>query len=209
MLSSRNAWLRLKCYLVSMKNILSRPFSLRLLVCYFLCLPISQGGEILDSYINYENGHYQIRLQMKIEAETETVYAILTDFNHLKDLNPTIKTSRLVHSEGKQHKVQIIAEGCVWFFCQEIMQVQQITELGNGYIQGVTLPKESNMEYGRVLWHIQPQDEFTVIQYRADVVPGFFVPPLIGPYFMKRRMLEEAEKTIHEIERIAQLEESY
>ena len=188
-----------------MKSILP----LKILICYILFLPISHAGEVLDSYINYEDAHYQVRLKMKIEAELETVYAILTDFNHLKDLNHNIKTSRLLQSNRKQHKVLIVAEGCVWVFCQEIKQVQLITELGNGYIQGVTLPDESNMEYGRVLWHIQQQDEFTVINYRADVVPGFFVPPLIGPYIMQLRLLEEAERTIREIERIAQFEESY
>ncbi len=172
-------------------------------------LSICHAGEIIDSYIHYDNGHYLIRLEMKIEAEPATVYAILMDFNHLKDLNDAIKTSRLLQSDGQQHKVQIIAEGCVWFFCQEIKQVQQVTELGKGYIQVKTLPEESNMEYGRILWHIYQQDDFTIIHYRADVVPGFFVPPVIGPYFMKRRLLEEAEKTINGIEHLAQDEESY
>lgn len=191
-----------------MKGILEWTQARKLFVCYFFIFPlISHAGEVLNSYVNYADGHYLVRLEMKIEADQDTVYAILTDFNHLTQLNDTIKSSRLLESDGQVHRVQIEAEACVWFFCQKIKQVQRVTELGKGYIKAATLPEESNMEYGRILWHIQQEDGFTLIHYRADVVPGFFVPPLIGPYFMKTRLLEEAEKTIRGIERIAQRKE--
>ena len=146
---------------------------------------------------------------MKIEAEVDTVYAILTDFDNLTSLNKAIKLSRLLKSDGKHHLVTIEAEGCVWFFCQEIIQTQWVTERGNGYISAVTLPERSNLEYGRVLWHIRQEDEYTVISYRSDVVPKFFVPPLIGTYIMKNKMLEKAQQTIQNIERIAQENENY
>ena len=146
---------------------------------------------------------------MKIEAEPETVYAILTDFNNLTLVNKAIKQSKLLKSEGKRHMILIEAEGCVWYFCKTVRQVQWVTENGNGYISAVTLPEKSNLEYGRVLWHIRQEDEYTVISYHTDIVPAFFVPPLIGPYLMKKRMLVEAEKTIQNIEQLAQQDESY
>ena len=74
-----------------------------------------------------------------------------------------------------------------------------------GADQAVTLPDKSDMEYGRVLWHIVQQGDFTVINYHADVVPAFFVPPLLGPYLLKGRMLEEAQKTIEGIERLVRI----
>ena len=191
-----------------MKEFFEWTHALTLVVYCFFAFPLtSHAGDVLNSYVGYEDGHYLVQLEMEIEAEIDTVYAILTNFNDLKQLNDSIKISRLLATNGKVHQVQIVAEGCVWFFCQTVKQVQQVTELDNGYIQAVTLPEHSNMEYGRVLWHIQQEDGFTLIQYRADVVPGFFVPPLIGPYFMKARLREEAEKTIHGIERIAQFED--
>ena len=169
----------------------------------------SQAGEVMHSHVDYADGHYLVRVVMTIEAEAETVYAILTDFNHLTTLNKSIKRSQLLKSEGKHHMVKIEAEGCVWFYCQKVVQTQWLTERDNGYISAITLPEQSNLEYGRVLWHIRQEDEYTTISYRADVVPNFFVPPLIGPYIMKKRMLEKATETLHNIERIAQYEENY
>ncbi|MDH5446749.1 MAG: hypothetical protein OEY52_14455, partial [Gammaproteobacteria bacterium] len=135
--------------------------------------------------------------------------AILTDFDNIHKLNNAIKHSKLLKSEGKHHLIRIEAEGCVWFFCQKVFQTQWVTEQGNGYISAVTLPEKSNLEYGRVLWHIRQQEEFTIINYRTDIVPKFFVPPLIGTYIMKNKMFEEAKQTIQTIERIAQDDENY
>lgn len=174
-----------------------------------LLLSGSPAGEITHSYVDYEDGHYLVRLVMKIEADMETVYSLLTDFDQLTKLNDSIKVSRLLHSNDKQHRILIEMEGCVWIFCRRVNQVQQVTEMGMGYIKAVTLPDQSDMEYGRVLWHIQQQDNVTVISYSADVIPAFFVPPLIGPYLMKDRLLEEAEKTIRGIERLARQKQKH
>ena len=196
-----------KCYLVYMIPI---RFLKKRLTSQVMCLALftnCQAGEVLHSHIAYEDSHYLISLTMKIEAGLDRVYAILTDFNHLTRVNDTIKLSRLLHSKGKVHLVQIDAEGCVWIFCKRVRQVQRITEMGRGYIQAVTLPEKSDMEYGRVLWHIEEQDGFTIISYNADFVPAFFVPPLLGPYILKGRLLAAGIKTIHGIERIAQDDE--
>lgn len=182
------------------------------LVQFLFLLLLSSGisaGEVSHSHVDYDDGHYLVRLVMKIEAEMETVYAILTDFDNLHELNRSIKQSRLLKSEGKHHLVKIEAEGCVWFFCQQLIQTQWVTEQGRGYISAVTLPEKSNLEYGRVLWHIRQQGEYTIISYRTDIVPGFFVPPLIGPYIMKKRLLKKAQETIQTIEQIAQQDENY
>jgi len=192
-----------------MENRITRSCIFGLLINSLLLPALSQAGEVRLSHVDYQGGHYLVQLEMKIEAELDTVYTILTDFNNLNQVNDSIKISRLLHSEGKQHHVLFEVEGCVWFICRRVKQVQRVNEMGNGYIQGVILPDKSDMEYGRVLWHIRYEDGHTFIQYRADFVPAFFIPPLIGPYIMKGRLLEEGEKTIQGIERIAQIEESY
>lgn len=179
-----------------------------LISCGLLLLSaLSQAGEVLESHIAYEDGHYLISLTMKIEAGLDKVYTSLTDFNHLTRLNNNIKLSRLLQSKDKQHLVQIEAEGCVWIFCRRVRQLQRVTEMGHGYIQAVDLPDKSDMEYGRILWHIVEQDGFTIISYRADFVPAFFVPPLIGPYLLKGRLLAAGKKTIHGIEQLVRVKQ--
>jgi len=183
--------------------------TLSLLFSLLLVTGDAYSAEVTDAFVDDIDDHYVVRVEMRVEAELESVYAILTDFNNLHRLNRAIKKSQLLKSEAKRHLVRIEAIGCVWFFCQEVIQTQWITEQGRGYISAVTLPEQSNLEYGRVLWHIRQQGEFTLISYRTDIVPKFFVPPLIGTYLMKNKMLEEAQETIQNLERLAQFDEKY
>ena len=194
-------------YLVPRYYIYMKTPALTLLFLAVIHLPVD-AGEIQQAHVDYDDGHYLVKFIMKIEAKLDTVYDILTDFDNLNRLNKSIKYSRLIKSRGNKHLVRLKVEDCVWIFCQEIIQTQWIPEQGRGYLSGVTLPQLSNLEYGRVLWHIQQLGEFTLISFHTDIVPAFFVPPLIGPYILKKKMLKKAEETIQTIERLAQEEEN-
>jgi len=170
-------------------------------VLLFLCLTgQAHAGKLINAYVDYEDGHYLLNLDMLVEAPMKNVYEVLMDANHLTDISETIKQSRLIKSEGVQQWVYLETEGCIWFFCRLVKQTQLVTEMGGGYIMVVTLPEQSDMEYGKALWKLQTEDDLTRIIYSADFVPGFWVPPLIGPWLMRHRLLEEGKKTINGIE---------
>lgn len=164
------------------------------------------AGEVKKSYVNHEDGHFLLHLEMHIEADVDDVYEVLVDYNNIHQLSKSIKKSKWLESRGNTHKVMMLSEGCIWFFCQEVKQVQQVTELPNRYIVSETLPEKSDLEYGRVLWHIRANGKETHISYSADFIPKFWVPPLIGPWLMTKRLLEEGESTINNIEQRAQPE---
>jgi hypothetical protein len=164
----------------------------------------SLAGELLESYINYEDDHYLLHLDMRVEAHVHDVYAVLIDFNNIKDVNDTIVSSKLLESDGRVHRVQFESEGCVLFFCRTVKQLVTVTELGNGYIMSQTDPEQSDLSYGRTLWQVIDEgNDITRIKYNADYVPAFWIPPLIGPYIFQDRMLEEGLKTLHGIEMLA------
>jgi len=168
----------------------------------FVC-PIASAGELLDSYVNFDGDHYLLHLDMRVEAKSADVYHVLLDFNNLKSVSDTIVSSKLLKSEGKEHRVQFVSEGCVWVFCRTVTQVVTVTELGNGYILSQTDPDESDLSYGKTLWQVIDEGNVTRIKYDADFVPDFFIPPLIGPYYFQQRMLEEGTKTLNGIEALA------
>ena len=163
------------------------------------------AGKIINSYVNYEDGHYLLNLDMLVDASLNNVYKVLMDADHLIHVNETIKESRLIESKKLQQRVYLETEACIWFFCRRIKQIQRVTEMGSGYIMSVTEPEQSDLEYGKVLWRLQTQDQLTRINYSADFVPDFWVPPLIGPWLLRNRLLEEGKKTIYGIEKQAKL----
>ena len=174
---------------------------------YILFSSVSHSGEVIHSYVDHDQGHYLLNLEMGITAPLQNVYAVLLDFNAITELNDSIKVSQLLKQQQNQYTVLLESIGCVWFFCRRIKQVQIVTDIGNGYLQSITDPTQSDMVSGKVLWHVRsdPQNtEQTLITYSADFEPDFFVPPLLGPWLMKKRLLKEGLKTVDGIERKAQ-----
>lgn len=160
------------------------------------------AGEVLEAFVNHEDDHYVLHLDMRINGKSTAVYDVLTDFDNLHRVNDTIKFSERRESHGKVHQVYFVSEGCLLFFCRKVKQLVTVTELGKGFIMSNTDPEHSDLEYGRTLWQIIDEGSTTRIKYNSDYVPNFWVPPLFGTYFFKKRMLQEGQKTVNGIERL-------
>ena len=169
-----------------------------------LCPFALHAGELLSAYVDRRDDHYLLHLDMRIQGKYADVYKVLVDFNNIPLINDSIKSSKELEHEGKVHRVHIVGEGCLWIFCRRIEQVQTVTEHADGYIVSVTDPALSDLRYGRALWHLVDEGKTTRVEYNADFVPDFWVPPLIGPMLLKHRILEEGQKTINGIERLIQ-----
>jgi len=171
-------------------------------ILVFLLSPTLYAGELLHSLARELDGHFILHLDMRINAKYDDVYALLIDFNHLPAINDTIESSQLLESKGKIHKVKFVSNGCVWIICQRVTQVVIVTELGRGYIMSDALPELSDISYGRTLWQIIDEGNSTRIKYDSDLVPDFWIPPLIGSSIFQNRILKEGIKTINGIENI-------
>ena len=181
-----------------------------LIISACVCLSsVTFAGELIKSEVNDIGDHFVLHLEMRIDADAESVYDVLVDFNNIKYLNDSIKESELLKSVGLVHTVSMRSEGCVLFFCQSVTQVTTVTELDDGYIMSIVDPEQSDLSYGKTLWQvIEEEDETTKIIYNADIVPDFWIPPLIGTHIFKNRLAEEGEKTINGIERIINAEDN-
>ena len=161
----------------------------------------AQAGELLGANVERRDNHFLLDLNMRIQGKANDVYRVLLDFKHLPSLNDAIKSVQVLEHKGNVYRVRIDVEGCVWIFCRRVTQVQTVTALHYGYIVGIVDPAQSDFRYGRTLWPVIDEGKYTRVQYNADFVPAFWVPPVIGSYLFKRRMLEEGRKTINGIER--------
>ncbi|MEJ2508749.1 MAG: SRPBCC family protein [Gammaproteobacteria bacterium] len=160
------------------------------------------AGEVLSSHVDYTDDHYLIDIDMRIDANADKVFARLQDYNHLHRINSAIKSSRLLKTDGRIKRVRIVTRGCVWFYCRRVEQVQNIEEIRDRYLVATIDPKVSDFKYGRVIWHVWHDDTGTRIRFSADLVPDFWIPPLIGPWVMKKKLLEEGRQTITGLERL-------
>ncbi|MBI1423645.1 MAG: hypothetical protein GC149_09295 [Gammaproteobacteria bacterium] len=177
---------------------------LHIALCLWLLCATCTGmaGEILASRAEYRDGHYLLHLDMRLPAKPADVYALLVDFKRIPLINSSFKSVEVLKSKDKMHLVRTVAEGCIWFMCRSIAQLETVNELSDGYIMSETDPAHSDLTYGRALWHVTAEGKTTRVQYNADIVPAFWVPPLIGPALVKSALLRQGQKTLNGLERL-------
>jgi hypothetical protein len=175
------------------------------LLVLVLSSPTTFAGEVLDSHVSKQGDHYLLRIDMLIDADPEQVRTLLTDYAHLDRLSPSITGSELLENHDSHFRVRVTTQGCVMFFCRDLMQVQDVSELPNGYILVTVVPEMSDFRYSRNMWRIRTLNQQTRITYSSDLVPDFWIPPLIGTSLFKNQLLEEARLVINNLEQLANL----
>ena len=78
-----------------------------------------------------------------------------------------------------------------------------MTLLGNGHLHADVIPSESDFKYGHADWRMTVEGKGSRLLFSAALTPDFWVPPLIGPYVIKKKMREEAIETVLGLERLA------
>lgn len=162
------------------------------------------AGELINASVEHRDKRYFIEIDMRIKADPARVYALLTDYNHLKRLNGSIELSELMFSlDERTHRVKVVTDACVMFFCKTLTQVQDVEQVDEHVVIATVIPQQSDFEYAHARWAINAEHGMTRVTFNADLKPAFWVPPLIGPPLIKDKLYDEGIATIEALERLA------
>ena len=64
-------------------------------------------------------------------------------------------------------------------------------------------PEKSDFRRADEVWEFSEHDGGTRVIYRLKMIPGFWVPPAIGPYLIKRKLRKDGGSAIDRIEEVA------
>jgi hypothetical protein len=178
---------------------------LLLLLAFTLPLRVA-AGTFPNVEISEEAGNYRIRMTALIRAPAQSVHEVLTDYRHIYRLNPAITQSAILASpHDGTVRVKTRVEGCILFFCRDVDRVEEVRELDAGHLQAVIVPEYSDFTAGSADWRIQPLGNDSRIVYEARVTPAFFIPPVIGSYFVKRAFGEAVLTSFEKLECVARI----
>ena len=172
---------------------------------------VSVSAEINSVEVRKEHNHYHLNINATVNAGIENIRSIITDYENLTSINPYIKESKLLDiSEDERSTVSMLTETCVLFLCYNIRHVQTFHPMKNDILFSRIIPEESDFKTGWMRWEIKEMDSnkaYPVTQIILDIemVPGFFVPPVIGPYQIKKTMLDMTHATIINLEKKARI----
>lgn len=174
----------------------------RLLGCALLAAPLlSRAGGVLDSSVRHDAGVYTLSITARIDAPVDLVYRLITDYDHLPDINPAIRESRILRTFSPvKHRIRTITRVCVLFYCRDVAQSQDMVQTPGYTIEAVILPRDSDFRRGRGYWRLTAEGDATLMRFRAELVPDFYMPKLIGPWLIRREMVNQITEIVMLIE---------
>jgi len=163
------------------------------------------AGDVIEAKVEHKDKQYFVTLEVVINADSQQVFRLLTDYENLTSLSDSIKESRLIYSlSDNDHRVQVKTKACVTFFCKTINQVQDVEELPGMVIVTTSIPAKSDVDYAHARWKVTAENGLTRINFNSDLKPSFWIPPVIGPPLIERTLRNEALAVIKGLESLVQ-----
>jgi hypothetical protein len=174
----------------------------RRLVTGLLLMPAtSLAGDILASSVSHDGDRYSLSVTALIAAPIGIVYQSITDFDNLAAINPAIEESQLLATpDAETQRVRSVIKVCILVFCKRVEQVQDVTNKEDYVIEAVMVPVHSDFRSGFARWQLTARDASTELLFTNTFEPDFWVPPVIGPWLIKRKLISEVAETAMYIE---------
>jgi hypothetical protein len=158
--------------------------------------------------VDRKDERYTLRSVTWFEADPESLYGVLIDYDQFPRFTSAIAEARNVApDEQGRPGYYTRMEGCVLFWCQSLVRMGYLVLDPTTEIVAVTDPSRSNFKLATERWQLRPEAGGTLLIYEFDMEPDFWVPPVIGPFYIKRALMSGGEDAVERIEAIALGEE--
>jgi hypothetical protein len=162
------------------------------------------AAELTDIEVAHEDGRYRLESTTIFDATPAQLYVVLTDYDQFEKFSSSfVEAENREADEQGRPQFYTRMEGCVLLFCKSYLRVGYL-ELKPEYdIIAIVDPEQSNFKYSRERWQLIPEGERTKLVYEFEMEPAFWVPPLVGPYVIKKALRSGGKNAVNRIEALA------
>jgi len=175
-----------------------------------LYVSASMPATLRNVDVSRREDRYRVAADTHLDASPEAIYKVLMDFDadryqriseiykESSYLPPDIDGTPLVYTR---------VEGCLLGYCRSMSRVERLEVVTPEFIRSRTVPERSDFKYSLSEWTFEPEGDGTRVTYLMEMEPNFWLPPFVGPWFLKRTLVKGAPKAIDQIELLAQQEQ--
>jgi hypothetical protein len=176
-------------------------------LCVFILGALSfevAAAELQSIEVWVQDGRYKLISETLIDADRDDVYAVLVDYDLFKEFTSAIVESNNVEPDAEgRPRFFTRMQGCVLFYCKSFVRRGYLVLTPTHDIVAVAEPERSDFEFSREQWQLASEEEGTVMIYRFELEPRFWVPPVVGPYYIKRELRSGSVRAVKRIEALA------
>jgi hypothetical protein len=169
----------------------------------------AQAAQVSGVRVARHGERFLIDMHIAIHAPAPVVFRALQDYAAMARYNPDLRAVR-VEPTPAPDRVRLFTtiHTCVLVFCKTMRQEQIMT--ATAIADGGTLHAEllhyGDFKSGRGVWIVKPcptAQTVTCLDVRIELVPAFWVPPVLGSWVVGRKMNQEAHYTGNGLEQTA------
>ncbi len=144
--------------------------------------------------VSVRGDHYHMSLNLILHASLERVWHVIADYADIKRLNPAVKSSTVSRRDGIT-LLRMHIRSCVLFICFPVTQTEAMTTDRDRWVRGIIIPRLSSFRSGVSRWRLRTVPGGTEAHFGASLTPSFYIPPVIGPWLIRRKLRAEMDET--------------
>lgn len=180
-----------------------KPGMLAALLC---CLPLSApAAELQNVSVERTDGVYHLRSEVLFDAEQQALFEVFADWDLSTQFSSIVVESRNVAADDDgrpQFYSRMLI--CVTFFCKSFERNGHVELQPPNSIRAVADPDNSDFHISEETWLLSEADDTTRVVYELKVKPKFWVPPVIGPFLIKRKLERDSGAALQRMDLLAQ-----
>ena len=162
------------------------------------------AAEMRSVEVDRIDGRYIMRSEVHFAASVEAVYSVFANYDLSEQFSGAIVESRNIEpEEGGAPGFYVRNRGCVLFFCKSFERYGYVEREPFKVIRAKVDPERSDFHLSNESWRFESEGDGTVVTYDLEFEPKFWVPPVIGPYMIKRKLEDDGGDAVDRIESIA------
>ncbi len=167
------------------------------------------AAEIVTADVARSESLYVIEASVRLDAELGQIVSLLARYETWVALSPTLVSSRLVSGRsGGQARLAMVLRPCVLLvFCKTIRKVSDVYPQQDGQrIRYVAVPAASDFHFAEETLTVRglpasPRAQVE-LSYAALLEPDFFVPPFVGIWLIRQRIVADLVAAARKAEQI-------
>lgn len=166
---------------------------------------VATPADLKEVTVDRVAGRYVLRSETMFAATPEDLYGVLTNYDlFMKFTSAFTESKNLEPDEDGRPRFYNRMEGCVLLFCVSFERYGHLVLKPLTHIEAVVDPAKSDFKYSVERWELIDNGEKTLLIYEFEVEPDFWVPPIIGPFYIRRALRAGAVDAVDRIEALAQ-----
>jgi hypothetical protein len=180
---------------------------MRFFVLSLLLAPVfAISAELRSVSVDKIDGHYVMHSEVWFDVAVEQLYGVLLDYDLGTQFSSVIVESKdLDPDEQGRPQFYTRHQACLLLFCMNFERYGHVNVEPNVTIIAVADPETSDFHVSREVWQFSQEGEGTFLVYDVDLKPKFWIPPVIGPFILKRKLISGGTRASNRIEAIARV----